>query len=440
MLLTVGTTNNGQVPGLSQSGGNVTYYQLQFNVQDGYWITNFRLVADVGGAFLFNVLGYPQQWTYNDPPDTHNNFINSSEFFDLQLTLPGATPTPLNGVVQDNPNSFMYHAEGAQTVTFYFRNTNPASVSLLITQNPTDAAMTQWQSQVWSALYNAAQATYYAQQQAITAQISALQATLNGVDTLTLRREENDEIMKCVLRWLLGSGFEFMPQEVLDAFTLAGADLQYGVAFTGNSSGFNFDQPGAPEISIPMPPTFWTILGNHEEVVSFINQAIDWDSTLYYLYSYFWDVPPSWDFIRQIQHPDATRQAFLRAGSARVVLCVRQGWETAWTNFVEFWSTSLEGGLPVHPYLTIAQQIESYDSTNYPGIPAADPSAGPYDDNTPQVSTTSDATLPSTQSNYEIPVADNTGFVVGATAIIDSWASGVQATSLKSTSFSMISS
>ena len=69
--------------------------------------------------------------------------------------------------------------------------------------------------------------------------------------------------------------------------------------------------------------------------VNFINQAIDWDNVLYFLYSYFWDIPTSWDFIRQIQHPDSTRQAFLRAGSARVVLTVRKGWETAWTYFWE---------------------------------------------------------------------------------------------------------
>ena len=37
------------------------------------------------------------------------------------------------------------------------------------------------------------------------------------------------------------------------------------------------------------------------------------------------DVPPSWDFIRRIRHPNATRQAFLaRKRASRAT--VRRGW------------------------------------------------------------------------------------------------------------------
>lgn len=386
-LMTVGGT---QVQGLSTSGGVTTYWPLTFTIPPGYWISNFRLVAQIGGNYAFRVMGYSEIWD-----GAHNN---QPPFIDQALV------------------DFMTRAEGDQTVTCYFNSANPAMVQFWITVEPTDPAMAARQSQVWNALYNAAQSTFYTQQQTVSAQIQALQDKLSNVDTLTLRREENDEIMKCVLRWLLGSSFEFMPQQVVNYFNQSSSnqdDLNYGVGFTGNSTQLTASQ--------------WTVLGFDEETASFINQAIDWDSTLFFLYSYFWDVPQSWDFIRQIQHSDATRQAFLRAGSARVVLCVRQGWETAWTQFVEFWSATLEGNLPAHPYLAIAQQIESYDSTNYPGIPPANP-AGPYDPNTPQAGTTCDATLEPSTAQVVIPVASNAGFVVGATAIIDSWASGIQET------------
>jgi hypothetical protein len=66
------------------------------------------------------------------------------------------------------------------------------------------------------------------------------------------------------------------------------------------------------------------------DMVRFLNQAIEWENVITFLYSYFWDLPESWDFIRQIRHEDRTRQAFLRAGSARVVLTIRKGWEEAW--------------------------------------------------------------------------------------------------------------
>jgi hypothetical protein len=93
---------------------------------------------------------------------------------------------------------------------------------------------------------------------------------------------------------------------------------------------------------------------------------------------------------------------------------------------VEYWGT-LPENLPGHPYLTIAQQIQDYDSTNYPGIPPANP-GGPADQDTPQVGTTCDADLQPSPSPVTIPVGDSTGFVPGATAIIDTWDSGVQET------------
>jgi hypothetical protein len=279
---------------------------------------------------------------------------------------------------------------------------------------PTETKIAQWRSTVWSALYNAAQNQFLTQQQAITARIGALQNGLANIDTLTLRREENDEIMKCALRWLLGQDFEYMPQNVVNLFQqTAGPNVQYGVDFTGNDSGLSANN--------------WSIVKQNLDRINFINQAIDWDNVIYYVYSYFWDVPQSWDFIRQIQHPDATRQAFLRAGSARVVLTVRKGWELAWTYFVEFGFTSLPNSMPPHPYLTIAQQIEDYDATNYPGIPPADPNGGgPIDDGTPQVGTTSTTLLAPSVSPVTIQVADSTGFIVGATAIIDAYESLVQ--------------
>jgi hypothetical protein len=206
-----------------------------------------------------------------------------------------------------------------------------------------------------------------------------------------------------------------MPQGVLDLFKQAGADLKYGVGFTGNDVG--------PSKS------HWDLMYQAEDRIGFINQAIDWDNVIYFPYSYFWDVPDSWNFVRQIQHPDATRQAFLRAGSARVVLTVRPGWETAWTYFVEYGSTNLPASLPAHPYLTIAQQIADYDNTNYPGIPPANPDGGgPIDDDTPQVGTSCNVGLASTSNPVSIPVADSSGFVPGATAIIDTWDSGLQET------------
>src|SRR5207247_9283544 len=122
-------------------------------------------------------------------------------------------------------------------------------------------------------LYEAAQARYYTLQQDIAARIADLENRLVNVDTLTLRREENDEIMKSVLRWLLGTNFEFMPAAVLQAFRESGADLAPGMGFVGSSLSFErLVRVGPFEAPVP-DPAAWAIVTQHEDEIRFINQA-----------------------------------------------------------------------------------------------------------------------------------------------------------------------
>jgi hypothetical protein len=364
--------------------------QLTLTVKDGYSVSKVTLevmLSNVTDTRPFYVFGSGQ------PEDLKAN--ETSRTYDL---------TAFNG--------FMQGAEGSQTISYSVTNCGVGTAVFTITQVPTSQTMQQWVASVWSSLYNAAQSAYYTKQQAINVQITDLQNKISAVDTLTLRREENDEIMKCVLQWLLGPAFDFMPGEVVQIYAARGSDaLDYGVGFTGNELFLGASQ--------------WTTMFMYQEMVKFINEAIEWENVVYYLYSYFWDVPTSWSFIRQIQHPDPTRQAFLRAGSARVVLTVRPGFEQAWMSFVE----QGDFGLilpPGHPYFTIAQQIQAYDSTNYPGIPPADPNGGaPVDDDAPQIGTTCSVQVAASNSPVNIPVPDSTGFFPGATAIIDNWNTNV---------------
>jgi hypothetical protein len=305
----------------------------------------------------------------------------------------------------------------------WFQDAAQTWAGLRIETEPTPAKFQEWQNAVFGALLNAAQTQYSATQQDIQAQIAALQEQINNVDTLTLRREENEEIMKGVLRWLLGPTFDFMPREVIDSFTdNDGYNLVHGiVAESGRPHVVN----GISQTGHEFPVTAKSWLPNVNlfgEMVKFVNEAIEWENVLYFLYSYFWDVPTSWNFIQQIRHPDSTRQAFLRAGSARVVLTVRRGWEEAWVRFVEAGKYGITPLPPDHPYLTLAQEIQLYDQTNYPGIPPANPAGGPLPDDAESAATVSnDVLVPSGGQPVTISVKSNVGFAVGNTAIIDSW-------------------
>lgn len=377
------------------NGGDTTFYgpvyTLELDIKDGYSVSSATLYANQvpGGS-----------------GDTLIADINVARVASGDSSyVNGDTVVALN---------YLNGLTGRQFVVYETTGSNSGNIEVDVQLKITDGAFIAWQQQAWNALFNAAQTQYYTRQQNIQSQISALQEKLNNVDTLTLRREESEEIMKGVLRWLLGPTFDFMPADVVALFEQppddAGnypVDLMHGAA-TDTGDG------------LAVTSQSWFPMLMYQEMVKFVNEAIEWENVLYFLYSYFWDVPPSWNFIRQIRHPDSTRQAFLRSGSARVVLTVRKGWEEAWVNFVEaggFGATLM----PSHPYLSIAKEIENYDQTNYPGIPPANPGGGPLPDDGESVSTVSSDTLTAGAGPVNIMVQSSVGFIVGYTAVIDSY-------------------
>ncbi|TYK47381.1 hypothetical protein FXF68_25950 [Actinomadura decatromicini] len=369
--------------GVGRHSGKVTV-----NVPPNYRIASILMNASLEHAEhdgRFTVMGTNISF---DPFGHHKDYVDFALF-----AHDGSTP-------------FLLNATESQPIRMLFEDVNSATITFTVRCVPTNESMDQWRADVWNGFYNAAQAQYFAEQQDIAGKIAALEERLTNVDTLTLRREENDEVMKGVLRYLLGTRFPTMPGKVLAAFEKANVDVTHGTAFETGAI-----KPDAEE---------WTLVRQYEEIVRFVNQAIEWENVVTFLYSYFWDIPASWDFIRQLEHPDATRQAFLRAGSARIVLTVRRGWETRWANFVD------RGLLddprepdPESPYWTIAQEIAAYDDRNYPGIPPANPgkTATRLED---AVITTSPVSVSPSTGPVAIQVAASAGFLVGAQVVIDS--------------------
>jgi hypothetical protein len=362
-----------------------TFYDLEFDVTPGYMISEVFVDAQIGDR----------------PEDPINFSILGSNY--ARGGVGGALIIRSEKVLNSDNTGFLHDAIGHQKVTFFFHHADQAWVGLTIKLLPSANKIDQWRTDVWNALYNAAQMRYMSEQQNIQGQISQLEYQISNVDTLTLRREESDEIMKGVLRFILGNGFEFMPDVVLNAIKGSKADVDHGVGFTGHSLGLD--------------PAALALVQQYENIVRFINQAIEWENVVTFLYSYFWDVPPSWDFIRQIRHPDSNRQAFLRAGSARVVLTIRKGWEEAW---VRFQDTGDPYGISKSQYLTVAREIAAYDDRHYPGIPPANPGkeAARLED---AVYTTGSEKLDPSPNPVIINVESSSGFIAGLPVVIDGY-------------------
>jgi hypothetical protein len=239
---------------------------------------------------------------------------------------------------------------GNLAVAYSARNIKNLAIRGTIHVKLTDVAFQRWQYAAWNEMRSAAEEAYYASRQTYIDRRTALAEQIKGWDALTLRKMEREEIMKGVLRWLFGPTFELVPAEI-QAF---------------------FGQPEsncAPAVEQLTPTEAnWSRVIRFGEMIKFMHQAIEWENVLYFTYPYFWDSRENWEFKRFLQHPDPQHREFLRAGSARVVLTIRPGFEVSFACFME------TGALdPGHPYLTIAQEIQDYANTNYQGIPPANP-------------------------------------------------------------------
>lgn len=340
----------GPVPGLDHGTG-WHFNSVDLEVPDNYEVNAIVLDALLGnvdndnpGPRTFIVFGYgsPRRNSAGNPTSNALGENGRAAFLEDMTAEAG----------------FMKGARGRQTLQYFIQQIDAAAVTFVATFEPTAESLSHWQFAVWQALRDAAAAAHYTQAQTLIAQRDALLESITDVDTLTLRREEHYEIMRNVLHWLLGPAFEFMPDEIAALFEGPPEDR---ISLTGSDLHISEMQ--------------WGQMFRYQEMIKFLHQAIEWENLLYFVYPYFWDVPRDWEFARTIEHPDMERQQFLRAGSARVVLTVRPGFEEPFAAFVD--TGSFGHALPPdHPYLTIGKEIAAYSQTNYPGVPPANPSSG----------------------------------------------------------------
>jgi hypothetical protein len=168
---------------------------------------------------------------------------------------------------------------------------------------------------------------------------------------------EREELMRCVLTWLIGPAFDPTPKEV--------SLILKGLVQTDE---YRETKPDDVEIPTSLDPAAWAKVKDFGDIVKFVHQSVEWENLLYFLYPYFWG---SDDLAHEklfLEHPDPGHRDFLRSGFARVVVPIRPGFEEA---FVKLTTSGSPGSET--PYLTIASEISAYARTNYGAIPPANP-------------------------------------------------------------------
>lgn len=236
---------------------------------------------------------------------------------------------------------------GRLSIILVRRELGEGSVTVTLEQELRPEVRPRWANGVWLALREAAHQQWALDRQLLLDRVERLEAEIGGYDALTLRKLEREAIMRGVLQWLFGPGFEL------------GIEGDCVVPSDG--------------VDIVDPATWsaWQRVAQYGELIRFLQQAIEWENVLYLGYPYFWDTPSNWGVKANLRHPDFRHQEFLRAGFFRVVLTVRPGYEHDLITLTETGVLAHGDGTlaDTHRYLTIANEIRAKDEELYPPLP-----------------------------------------------------------------------
>ena len=315
------------------------------------WVNVHKETADVSnyGDVHFDSIEF----------DIDDNYYIYESYFEFQGQIDGGETrdyfTMLAGESLQAGLSRLVGESGHLSLDFIYQYMYNYAINITFSCRPKVQVLLDWRLQVWNQLRQAAEDQYDKNLQNLKDRRAELVQQIADFDALTLRRMEQEEVMKGVLRWLFGPQFYFVPFSISSLF------------------GPDTNDPEVQDVLDPnrLSDAEWLDVMERGEFIKYIHNAIEWENVLYFTYPYFWDDNKLWDLKKFLYHPDPTHRTFLRAGAARVVLTIRPGFNHSFASLIH---AGAFGGLPeTHPYVTIAQEIEDFANTNYPGFPPANP-------------------------------------------------------------------
>ena len=230
--------------------------------------------------------------------------------------------------LQPDPSDLIQIYPGAPVLNVGINTLGLASciVTFKVICEPSKEALAQWQLDVYDALFSA-WSQWKAEwdraqerQQLISAQSADAGSSLRN--ELTIR----EELKRQVIAWLLNES-----------------------PFVGR---YGLNKPVIDDLNLDPNVTTWgetkfDAARSSAAVIQFMEQAFDWSNMTYMFYPFYWAHRGMWDNLSAIQANDANFERFLRAGSARVIVPARQGFEVAVKNWLDYQVPFVNGQLPV---------------------------------------------------------------------------------------------
>ncbi len=183
-------------------------------------------------------------------------------------------------------------------------------ITITILCKLSDAKFEEWQLKTFTSImeaYNDQKARYESQLEAIRIQQGF--GNITGRNPIFNRETERTELKKGCITLLSGQRFE--------KFNAVQKNVIFHEGKYGQPEIVSFDDAHA-----------------EGKYIQFFEQSIEWTNMLYVFYPYFWAEKSQWVHLSQLNDDDALFTKFLQAGSARVQVPVRLGYESNILNYI----------------------------------------------------------------------------------------------------------
>ncbi len=232
-------------------------------------------------------------------------------------------------------------------IAVYAYDLAAAVLSLRLTLTRTPAHYQQWQLACWSKMKEASDRAWAAYRAAVASRQNVQDAIRADTHPDAKRRIERTELKRGALELLTQQHFDDF-----DPLVQTGAHIVVK----------NIDVPAALADG---------------RIVSFFEQAFEWEQMTYLFYPYFWGNRTQWRQMLNLTDPDPGFAAFLAAGSSRVQVPVRPGFERAVAYFLATGRLWMGRDAPVMGsplYLPIVEEIaEAKDASLDKAQPYGEP-------------------------------------------------------------------
>jgi hypothetical protein len=258
------------------------------------------------------------------------------------------------------------------------------TVTFHIVCKPSAKTYQNWQLAVYDALYSAWAQWKRDYDNSQARQELAGSAAADAGSSERNARIIREELKRSVVGWLLNEpNFAGRP-----------ARQPRPVDATGNETGFGDIDFSRATSDAP--------------TIQFLEQAFEWSNISYVFYPYYWAKRDDWEHLAAMSANDPDFESFLRAGSARVIVPARPGFDEAVRNWLVHGIPFIDGHLPAPDddlYVSIDREIRDLTAPIAGGI-AGDTWTAKL--GTTMVYLDDAASLPFANPNAELPKARGT--------------------------------